>query len=207
LKSLMAATFTTILGMGGASAASGISTLSPVIAAASSRFDLPPALISAVIDVESGGKTEAVSPKGAQGVMQLTPGTWREVRGWFAGSGIPLGHDPFEPKDNILAGTAYLKAQIERYGLSNGIAAYNAGPKRIDAWLHSGTPLPAETTAYVAKVGARMNGGGVLKERAPMVLAAAQEKEIPAWDVFARSQANTAQANIAPRSSVVLLNN
>lgn len=185
-----------------ASALSGISTLSPHINAASARFDLPPALISAVIGVESGGNPGAVSPKGAMGIMQLMPGTWGEVRNWFAGFGTPLGRDPFEPKDNILAGTAYLKAQIDRYGLPNGIAAYNAGPKRVDALLNSGTPLPAETTAYVAKVRARMSGGGILKEPAPVVLASAQEKEIPSWDVFARSQ-----ANIAHRSGVVLLSN
>lgn len=164
------------------------------VAAASKRFDLPADLISAVIGVESGGDAKAVSNKGAQGVMQIMPATWHEVEGWFAAAGTPLGTDAFEPKDNILAGTAYLKAQIDRFGLTNGIAAYNAGPKRVDAWISSGTALPTETKSYVAKVSARMGAN----DHAPVVIASVN---IPAWDVFARARANLHRTN-----GVVLLN-
>lgn len=74
------------------------------IARASQRFAIPDTLIRAVIAVESGGAVYAVSPKGAMGLMQLMPGTWGELRRRYA-----LGSDPFDPCDNIFAGTAYLR--------------------------------------------------------------------------------------------------
>jgi soluble lytic murein transglycosylase-like protein len=123
------------------------------IARAAERFAIPDTLIRAVIAVESGGAVYAVSPKGAMGLMQLMPGTWAELRARYA-----LGRNPFDPCDNILAGTAYLRELLDRYGDPGFLAAYNAGPGRYEAYL-SGRPLPAETIAYVARLSGQMMGG------------------------------------------------
>ena len=122
------------------------------IARASQRFALPDTLIRAVIAVESGGAVFAVSPKGAMGLMQLMPGTWAELRKRYG-----LGADPFDPCDNIFAGTAYLRQMLDRYGDPGFLAAYNAGPGRYEAYL-GGRPLPPETIAYVAKLSGRRMG-------------------------------------------------
>jgi len=74
------------------------------VSEAAQRFGLPEAWICAVIRVESRGDPRAVSPAGAMGLMQVMPSTWAELRIRHA-----LGRDPFEPRDNILAGTAYLR--------------------------------------------------------------------------------------------------
>lgn len=124
------------------------------IARAAERFAIPGTLIRAVIAVESGGAVYAVSPKGAMGLMQLMPGTWAELRRRYA-----LGTDPFDPCDNIFAGTAYLRELRDRYGDPGFLAAYNAGPGRYEAYL-AGRPLPSETIAYVARLSGRMIGGG-----------------------------------------------
>ena len=79
--------------------------------------------------------------------MQLTPGTWREMR---AAHG--LGTDPYDPRDNILAGTAYLRFMYERFGYPGLFAAYNAGPQRYAELLAIGRRLPAETVSYVAAI-------------------------------------------------------
>jgi hypothetical protein len=95
------------------------------IAEASKRFRIPAAWIRAVMRVESAGVKRAVSPKGAMGLMQIMPDTWNELRVRYR-----LGRDPYHPRDNILAGTAYLRELHDRYGLPGFLAAYNAGPKR-----------------------------------------------------------------------------
>lgn len=128
--------------------------LDPAIARAALRFALPEALIRAVIAVESNWQVFAVSPKGAMGLMQLMPGTWGELRQRYA-----LGPDPFDPCDNILAGTAYLRELLDRYGDPGFLAAYNAGPGRYEAWLRGGKALPAETIAYVGKLSQRVRDG------------------------------------------------
>jgi soluble lytic murein transglycosylase-like protein len=114
---------------------------------ASLRFDIPARWIEAVIMAESSGEPKAVSPKGAMGLMQLMPGTWAELRDQY-----DLGADPFDPRTNILAGTAYLKAMQDRFGYPALFAAYNAGPGRYEAHLGDAKPLPAETRAYVARI-------------------------------------------------------
>ena len=97
---------------------------------------------------ESGGDPRAVSPKGAIGLMQIMPGTWAELRTRYR-----LGPDPFDERDNILAGTAYLREMHDRYGTVAGmLAAYNAGPGRVDDLLQTGRPLPRETRAYIAAI-------------------------------------------------------
>lgn len=118
----------------------------PHVEAAAARFDLPSDLIEAVIAAESGGRVRAVSPAGAMGLMQLMPGTWSELR-----ARLGLGADPFDSADNILAGAAYLRDLLDRYGAPGFLAAYNAGPARYEASL-AGRPLPLETRLYVARL-------------------------------------------------------
>lgn len=114
---------------------------------ASQRFGIPEHWIYAVIRVESAGRTRAVSPAGAMGLMQLMPGTWVRQRARFS-----LGSDPFDPRDNIMAGTSYLREMYDRYGAQGFLAAYNAGPGRYEDWLSGRRSLPLETRRYVARV-------------------------------------------------------
>lgn len=114
---------------------------------ASQRFAIPAKWIEAVIVAESNGDPRAVSPRGAMGLMQLMPGTWEELRDEHG-----LGTDPYDPRTNILAGTAYLKAMYQRFGSPGLFAAYNAGPGRYAEYLRDGKPLPAETRAYVVGI-------------------------------------------------------
>jgi hypothetical protein len=114
---------------------------------ASQRFSLPESWIYAVMRTESAGRIGAVSSAGAMGLMQLMPGTWARQRTRFG-----LGSDPFDPRDNIMAGTSYLREMYDSYGPTGMLAAYNAGPARYEDWRDRGRPLPAETRAYVAKI-------------------------------------------------------
>jgi len=114
---------------------------------ASQRFSIPVAWIRAVIRVESGGHANAVSPKGALGLMQLMPTTYAAMQARYG-----LGADPLQPHDNIIAGTAYLREMLDCYGKAGFLAAYNAGPAQYDAHLATGIPLPAETRAYLARL-------------------------------------------------------
>lgn len=123
----------------------------PQIEEASSRFGVPSAWIRKVIWAESRGRTQigdapVRSRKGAIGLMQLMPGTWADMR-----ARLSLGSDPDNPRDNILAGTFYLRLLYDRFGYPGLFAAYNAGPARYEKYL-SGIPLPAETVAYLAGI-------------------------------------------------------
>ncbi|AFW02856.1 lytic transglycosylase, catalytic [Gluconobacter oxydans H24] len=129
-------------------------TLSPTIARAQHFDDLvrqaakqnaiPATWVRAVLQAESAGDPHAVSAAGAMGLMQLMPDTWKDVR-----RTLNLGADPFDPHDNIVAGTAYLRWLHDRYGDAGFLAAYNAGPGRYDEHLMTGRPLPGETISYV----------------------------------------------------------
>jgi soluble lytic murein transglycosylase-like protein len=133
--------------------ASSMSEIDRHIAEAAQRFGLPPHWIRAVIAVESAGDPRAVSRAGAMGLMQVMPGTWAELR---AANG--LGSDPFDPRDNILAGTGYLRAMYDRFGSPGFLAAYNAGPGRYAEHLATGRPLPRETRDYVATLAPIITG-------------------------------------------------
>ena len=123
------------------------------IAEAAQRFGIPAAWIRAVMRAESAVDAIAVSPKGAMGLMQIMPETWAELRLRYR-----LGDDLFDPRDNILAGAAYLRELNDRYGTPGAFAAYNAGPARYEAYL-ADRPLPTETRAYVAALAAVFDGG------------------------------------------------
>ena len=122
----------------------------PFVIEASRRFGLPVPWIERVMRVESAGRTTLggrpiVSPAGAMGLMQLMPGTWSTMR-----ATLGLGRDPFDPHDNIVAGTAYLRLMYDRFGYPGMFAAYNAGPRRYAAYLAGRQRLPGETVRYLA---------------------------------------------------------
>ena len=124
------------------------------IAEASQRFGIPEHWIVAVLRAESAGDVRAVSSAGAMGLMQVMPDTWAGLRVRYG-----LGRDPYDPRDNILAGTAYLREMLDRYGnVAAMLAAYNAGPSRYDEYLATGRTLPAETRAYVAALAPILGG-------------------------------------------------
>lgn len=117
------------------------------ITEAARRFAISERWIRAVMQAESDRDPLAVSPKGAMGLMQIMPATWTELRTRYH-----LGDDPYQPRDNILAGSAYLAELHDLYGSPGFLAAYNAGPGRYEKHLVTGGPLPAETVNYIAKV-------------------------------------------------------
>ena len=122
--------------------------LERLVAEAAERHSLDPALVMAVVGVESGFQAQAVSPKGAQGLMQLMPRTAREM-------GVA---DAFDPAANLDGGSRYLSSLVARYegDLTRALAAYNAGMGAVAR--HGGVPPYAETRRYVQKVLGRYQG-------------------------------------------------
>jgi soluble lytic murein transglycosylase-like protein len=116
--------------------------LNEVVKAASGAYRLDPDLVNSVIRAESGFNTRAVSPKGAQGLMQLMPQTASEL-------GV---RNAFDPRANVEGGTRYLRELLERYDfdLVKALAAYNAGPQRVEQY--GGVPPYYETKVYVARI-------------------------------------------------------
>jgi soluble lytic murein transglycosylase-like protein len=115
-----------------------------IIHAAAKRHNVPAAFVKSIVAAESNFDPNAVSPKGAVGLMQLMPATAQEY-----------GADPTIPEQNVDAGTRYLGVLLKRYskyrnGLSRAIAAYNAGPAVVDRFR--GVPPYPETRGYVARV-------------------------------------------------------
>jgi cell division septation protein DedD len=130
----------------------------PYIREASARFDIPDTWVRSLMRVESGGKEYLnggliTSGAGAMGLMQVMPGTYDELRDRYA-----LGDDPFDPHDNIIAGVAYMREMYDLYGSPAFLAAYNAGPNRLDDYLANLRPLPDETRHYVAMIGPNLRG-------------------------------------------------
>ncbi|HEX4158876.1 MAG TPA: lytic transglycosylase domain-containing protein [Rhizomicrobium sp.] len=131
----------------------------PLIAEASHRFGVPEIWIRSVMQAESGGRTMSdenrpiTSSAGAMGLMQLMPGTWRDMR-----TDHGLGPDPFAPRDNIFAGAAYLHWLNTKYGYPALFAAYNDGPGNLAARMVDAGLLPAETRSYLLRVTAAVEG-------------------------------------------------
>jgi soluble lytic murein transglycosylase-like protein len=120
---------------------------------ASARFGIPTSWIERVMRAESNGLTTLNgrpirSRAGAMGLMQLMPATWAAMRARLA-----LGPDPDDPRDNILAGTFYLRLMYDRFGYPGLFGAYNAGPGAYAEWLAGQRRLPGETIAYLGTVG------------------------------------------------------
>lgn len=162
------------------------------VAEASARFGVPVEWIRRVMTAESGGRTlldgrPIRSRAGAMGLMQLMPGTWTAMR-----AAHRLGPDPDDPRDNILAGTAYLRAMYDRFGYPGLFGAYNAGPARYARYLAGGTRLPAETVAYVAQVAGRGPGGEPANESRESIASQAAPLPLPAPMILPRSSASPA---------------
>jgi len=129
--------------------------LNQVVNDASGRYRLDPDLVNAVIKAESDFKVHAVSPKGAQGLMQLMPGTASQL-------GVS---NTFDPQANVEGGTKYLRELLEKYNfdLIKALAAYNAGPQRVQQF--GGVPPYYETRSYVARVVRDFNKKKVAQEK------------------------------------------
>lgn len=136
------------------------------VAEASQRFGVPAAWIRAVMRAESAGDVRAISSAGAMGLMQIMPDTWADLRVRHQ-----LGSDPYDPRDNILAGAAYLREMHDRFGSPGFLAAYNAGPGRYEEYLAGARSLPAETRAYVAALAPLVGGGDIA---GPVIVATAE---------------------------------
>jgi len=120
--------------------------------AAADRYGLPRALVRSVMAAESGFQPQAVSPKGAIGLMQLMPGTAQV-----------LGADPYDPAQNVDAGARYLRDLLEKYnyGLRHALAAYNAGPGAVDKY--NGIPPYRETIDYIGRIEKKLKAAEVIK--------------------------------------------
>lgn len=162
----------------------------PYVAEASARFGIPGAWIESVIAAESGGRTTLggrpiTSHAGAMGLMQLMPATWAEMRQRWN-----LGSDPHNPRDNIVAGTAYLRLMYDRFGYPGMFAAYNAGPGRYEAYLAGRARLPRETSDYLAAV----------TGAAPKLLGGRKPSPLPRSDT---RRASTEGGRMAPTSDFI----
>lgn len=149
----------------------------PYVTEASLRFGVPTAWIERVMQAESRGQTRIDgrpirSRAGAMGLMQLMPATWATMR-----QRLGLGADPDNPRDNILAGTFYLRLMYDRFGYPGLFAAYNAGPGRYAAHLATGSALPAETVAYLQTVGGVPSPAPVVTTEPPQELLFAIQRE------------------------------
>jgi hypothetical protein len=130
----------------------------PYIRIAARRFDVPDVWIRQVMQVESGGHEYlggqlTVSSAGAMGLMQVEPETYQEMAARYG-----LGADPFNPYNNIMAGTAYIHEMYAVYGSPGFLAAYNAGPGRLEKFMNSEEPLPNATQQYVAMIAPNIEG-------------------------------------------------
>ena len=192
------------LAMFGAAPAFGQDTADPAaprivdiaahVAEASLRFGMPEQWIYAVMRAESAGRIGAVSSAGAMGLMQLMPGTWARQRARFR-----LGSDPFDPRDNILAGTSYLREMYDSYGAYGMLAAYNTGPGRYREWRDRGRPLPAETRAYVAKIAPMLQSD---KTATDVASAPTVQPQRIAWTQSRLFAARTAATEAAPSAAI-----
>ncbi len=160
---------------------------------AAQRFGLPASWIGAVMAIESGGDVLALSPQGAMGLMQVMPETWAGLRVRHR-----LGDNPYDPRDNVLAGAAYLRELYDRYGSPGFLAAYNAGPGRYDDHIGTGRALPYETQLYVATLAPLIGG-----RQADDIVSASRRilpwQEAPLF--VTRDQDNSAVTPSAPKTT------
>jgi hypothetical protein len=155
--------------------------LSEVVNEASGRYRLDPDLVNSVIKAESGFNVGAVSPKGAQGLMQLMPGTASQL-------GVP---NTFDAQQNVEGGARYLRELLERYDfdLVKALAAYNAGPERVERF--GGVPPYYETRKYVARIVKDFNKKKLSQQKAAQAASSEKAKvngKKPAADAHAAAK-------------------
>jgi soluble lytic murein transglycosylase-like protein len=158
--------------------------LNEVINSISDRHHLDPDFINSVIHAESGFNPRAVSPKGAQGLMQLMPGTASKL-------GVS---NAFDPRANVEGGTRYLSELLERYNFDviKALAAYNAGPQRVQQY--GGVPPYNETRAYVARIVRDYNRKKIAQRKAAAATAKNNLKKKSSSQTAVASQAALAPA-------------
>jgi D-alanyl-D-alanine carboxypeptidase len=145
----------------------------PYVREAAARYGVPGRWVRAVMHQESGGQQQATSSAGAMGLMQVMPATYQSLRARYQ-----LGDDPYDPHNNILAGTAYIREMYDRFGAPGFLAAYNAGPDRVDNYLAGRAALPDETVNYVAAIAPNL-GTDVPKSGPFAVYASARQGRAP----------------------------
>lgn len=162
--------------------------LSQVVNEASGRYRLDPDFVNSVIKAESGFNVRAVSRKGAQGLMQLMPGTASQL-------GVS---NAFDPQANVDGGTRYLRELLERYNFDmvKALAAYNAGPQRVEHY--GGVPPYSETRAYVARIVRDFNKKKTAQEKAAGRNSIATNKPAPRAKT---KHASTAKTSLATSST------
>lgn len=166
----------------------------PIINEASVRFGIPPTWIERVMRAESRGLTRLNgrpirSRAGAMGLMQLMPATWAGLRARLA-----LGTNPDDPRDNILAGTFYLRLMYDRFGYPGLFGAYNAGPGTYAAYLAGTRRLPGETVAYLGSVGGTAQPVSVARQSPPAPAMFVVRRTVP--DVQSPAAGSESQASL-----------
>jgi soluble lytic murein transglycosylase-like protein len=158
--------------------------ITEAVNSASGRYRIDPDLVNSVIRAESGFKIHAVSPKGAQGLMQLMPGTASNL-------GVS---NAFDPNANVDGGTRYLRELLERYNfdLIKALAAYNAGPHRVEQY--NGVPPYLETRKYVASIVRDFNRKKIAQQRATNSLTAKAQAQ-------AKTKSQTTVKHAAPKTT------
>jgi hypothetical protein len=173
----------------------------PYITKAAARFDVPERWIREVMRVESSGQMYqggklTTSHAGAMGLMQVMPGTYEELRLRHG-----LDDDPFDPHDNIMAGTAYIREMYDLYGSPGFLAAYNAGPRRFEDYAIRNRGLPNETRRYVAKIAPYIADHRPNRESEAAQMAMYQiPTDIPAGPRYPRGGRNPAPVALAQAS-------
>ena len=168
-----------------------VTDLSQVVNEASGRYRLDPDLVNSVIKAESGFNVRAVSPKGAQGLMQLMPGTASQL-------GVP---NAFDAQANVEGGTRYLRELLERYNfdLVKALAAYNAGPQRVEQF--GGVPPYYETRAYVARIVKDFNKKKIAQGKAVAPQSNVAQKKSGGANPSAAAKSNAKSSNRATVAS------
>jgi hypothetical protein len=165
------------------------------VESAAERFGVPPSLVNSVINVESGGRPDAVSGAGAGGYMQLMPGTYGDLAKQYG-----FGPDRMDPANNINAGTAYMAQLYKQFGnWPDALSAYNAGPNRWRQVKAGEREAPRETQSYVPKVLAGFEQG----KGADVPLFSAQRA---ATDEDTNRWSNSAFGNLSATAGSGLLN-
>ena len=164
--------------------------LKEVINSVSDRHQIDSDFISSVIHAESGFNPRAVSPKGAQGLMQLMPGTASKL-------GVT---NAFDPRANVEGGTRYLTELLERYNFDviKALAAYNAGPHRVQQY--GGVPPYYETRTYVARIVRDYNRKKIAERKAAAATAKAARTK-PATPKVTVAVKQAALPSVAPQAS------